>query len=414
MNLGASRRSLWLDPGFGASGDMILGCLIGLGAPIEAIESGLAKLAIEGWTLDHEITLRCSLSADRALVDANDDEHHRSWSTIDALLTDAGLPAEVERGSRATFRRLAEVEAAIHRIEIDQVHFHEVGAVDAIVDIVGGWLALDALGIDEVTVGPVGLGHGSVGAAHGRLPVPAPATAELLVGAPVRPLDVEAETVTPTGAALLATMASGWGPIPAGVLVASARGAGGRDPRDYPNVVTGHLIEAATSGQDKAGGIERQPSVVISTNLDDVSPEVLAHAIARCLAVGADDAWAVPVTMKKGRPGVELHVLCQPDRLERLRHTVASETGTLGLRTAAVTKHVLSRRFETVEVRGRSIDVKIGPHGFKPEYDDVAAAAEALAIPVRQLAAEAVAAFLAGREGQEFANGPRSGQTRYQ
>ena len=411
MNHSGNRRSLWLDPGFGASGDMILGCLIGLGAPIDVIESGLGALAIDGWTLEHETTLRCSLSADRALVAAAQDHHHRSWTTIDGLLAGAGLPDRVESGSRATFRRLGEVEAAIHRIDIDQVHFHEVGAVDAIVDIVGSWLALDALDVDHVTVGPVGLGHGSVGAAHGRLPVPAPATAELLAGAPVRPLDVEAETVTPTGAALLATMASGWGPIPAGVLVTSARGAGGRDPQDYPNVVSGYLIEPSASA-DQTGGIDQQRSVVISTNLDDVSPEIVGHTIARCLAAGADDAWATPVVMKKGRPGVELHVLSPPDRSEGLRQLVMAETGTLGLRTNTVTKHVSPRRFETVTVRGRSIEVKIGPHGFKPEYEDVAAAAEALELPVRQVSAEAVAAFLAARSTQRFANDPGPGQTR--
>ncbi len=411
MNHSGNRRSLWLDPGFGASGDMILGCLIGLGAPMEVIGSGLGALAIDGWTLEHEATLRCSLSADRALVAAEEDHHHRSWTTIDALLAGAGLADRVETGSRATFRRLGEVEAAIHGIDIDQVHFHEVGAVDAIVDIVGSWLALDALEVDHVTVGPVGLGHGSVGAAHGRLPVPAPATAELLTGAPIRPLDVEAETVTPTGAALLATMASGWGPIPAGVLVASARGAGGRDPQDYPNVVTGYLIEPAVSA-DQTGGIDQQRSVVISTNLDDVSPEIVGHTIARCLAAGADDAWATPVVMKKGRPGVELHVLSPPDRSEGLRQLVMAETGTLGLRTSTVTKHVSPRRFETVTVRGRPIEVKIGPHGFKPEYEDVAAAAEALELPVRQVSAEAVAAFLAARSARGFANDPGPGQTR--
>ncbi|MGB5756630.1 MAG: nickel insertion protein, partial [Acidimicrobiales bacterium] len=208
-----------------------------------------------------------------------------------------------------------------------------------------------------------------------------------------------------------ATMASGWGPIPAGVLVASARGAGGRDPQDYPNVVTGYLIEPAVSA-DQTGGIDQQRSVVISTNLDDVSPEIVGHTIARCLAAGADDAWATPVVMKKGRPGVELHVLSPPDRSEGLRQLVMAETGTLGLRTSTVTKHVSPRRFETVTVRGRPIEVKIGPHGFKPEYEDVAAAAEALELPVRQVSAEAVAAFLAARSARGFANDPGPGQTR--
>ncbi len=388
---GRAGKVLWLDPRFGASGDMILGTLLGLGAPVDRVRRGLQALDVDGWTLDIEPAMRCSLAATRAVVASDEGHHHRTWSSIDAMLAGSGLPDPVKAGSRRTFRRLGEVEAGIHRVDIDSVHFHEVGAIDAIVDIVGSWLALDALGVLAVIVGPVGLGHGSVGAAHGTLPVPAPATAELLIGAAVTPVDVAAETVTPTGAALLATMADRWGPIPAGVLLATVRGAGGRDPDHYPNVLTGYLLAIDAGGAEPT--IEQQPAVLLTTNLDDVTPEVIANTIARCLAEGADDAWASPIVMKKGRPAVELSVLCREGLAHRLRDLVMAETATLGLRVQPTTKHVAPRRFETTTVRGQSIAIKVGPFGIKPEYDDLKEASEKLGIPVRQLATEALMAY---------------------
>lgn len=380
---------LWLDPGFGASGDMVLGTLIGLGAPVDEIVAGLAALAVDGWTLGHEQVTRGSIGADRAVVTTVEQHHHRTWTSIDRLLAGSDLPAAVVDGARTTFRRLGEVEAGIHHTTIDEVHFHEVGAVDAIVDIVGCWLALDLLGSPRVTVGPIGLGHGTVEAAHGTLPLPAPATAELLVGAAVKPVPVEAETVTPTGAALLATMADRWGPMPTGTLLALARGAGGRDPDAYPNVLTGYLLASAVTGLD--GPAAATAAIVVTTNVDDVTPEVVGHLIARCLDLGADDAWATPIVMKKSRPAVELSVLCRPALLDTMMATIFAETGTLGLRTLPVTKHVLPRRSEAVEVRGHTIRMKVGPYNVKPEYEDLAAAAAALDEPIRGLSAEAIA-----------------------
>lgn len=389
--MAAGTPALWLDPGFGASGDMMLGTLIGLGAPIEAVRDGLASLPVTGWTIGWETTLRGSLASGRAIVSSEEQSHHRSWSSIDAMLVDAGLPDRVETGARRTFRRLGEVEAGIHNVSIDEVHFHEVGAVDAIVDVVGCWLALDALDVTEVISGPVGLGRGSVEAAHGRLPIPAPATAELLVGTDVRPVDVDAETITPTGAALLVTMADRWGPIPAGRLVGTARGAGGRNPEHYPNVITGYVIEQPISGGTGDGQVT--DAVVITTNLDDVTPETVGHTIGRCLAAGADDAWATPIVMKKSRPAVELHVLCNQNMVQSLQQLVFAETGTLGMRTASVTKTALDRRFEAVTVRDQTVRMKIGPYGAKPEYEDLAAAAEATGIPLKTLTAEALTSF---------------------
>ncbi len=413
----AVRHTLWLDPGFGASGDMMLGTLIGLGAPMEEIRTGLRSLAVDGWTVEHEDVQRCGLRCTRALVSTTEGHHHRTWSSIDSMLADSSLPSDAKRGARATFRRLGEVEAAIHSVTIDDVHFHEVGAVDAIVDIVGSWLALGAIGIDRVVCGPVGLGHGTTTAAHGRLPIPAPATTDLLIGADVKPVDVAAETITPTGAALLVTMASGWGPMPAGRLVGSSRGAGGRDPEHYPNALSGYLLETADLGPRKRPGDGRtiEHAVTVTTNLDDVTPEIIGHTIGRCLDVGAADAWARPIVMKKARPGFELNVLCSPELLDTVTALIFAETATLGLRTTAVTKHVLPRRFEDVIVRGQTIAIKVGPHGAKPEFEDLVQAASALECTVRELASLAMMAFYSSAErpdsAGELAKSEIAGQT---
>jgi uncharacterized protein (TIGR00299 family) protein len=382
--------TLWIDPSFGASGDMLLGALVGLGADVETLRAGLASLPVAGWTIESSPTTRCGLSANRVTVTTDEDHHHRGWSDIDAMLAAAdALPQRVRDGARRTFRRLGEIEAAAHDVPIDAVHFHEVGAVDAIVDIVGVWFALDLLGVTDVVSGPVGLGHGTVRGAHGVLPVPAPATAALLAGAPVRGLDVEMETCTPTGAALLATLGT-WGAIPSGVLAAQARGAGGRDPAGHPNVVTAHLLHTDPAGA-VTGSATVVTAVLLETNLDDVTPEVIGHTIDRLLAAGADDAWAVPIVMKKSRPAFELRVLCAPAAATSLRSVLSEETGTLGIRERSVAKHVQPRRVDEVEIGGVTVRVKVGPHGAKPEHDDLVAAAGATGRPLRELAAEALA-----------------------
>ncbi len=407
-------RALWLDPGFGASGDMLLGTLLGLGAPLDKVRADIAGLGVTGWSIDVESVLRAGIAATRAIVvtDAHDHDHpdghdhdhpeHRAWSTIDRLLAGAALPDRVKVGARATFELLGRVEAGIHGVTIDEVHFHEVGALDAIVDIVGSWSALHHLGIDEVTSGPVGVGNGMIQAAHGRLPAPAPATVELLAGAAaIRPVDWASETVTPTGAALLRTMVGRWGPVPAGHLVAFSRGAGGRNPATHPNVLGALLVgtddePVAAAPAGTGVGLSARPrteaALVLATNLDDVTPELLGHLLTRLLDAGADDAWVVPIGMKKNRPGHELRVLCRPDRADSLETVIFAETGTLGLRRELVAKQVLERTWRTVTVRGQAIRVKLGPHGAKAEHDDLATASRATGAPLRLLGAEAVAA----------------------
>jgi pyridinium-3,5-bisthiocarboxylic acid mononucleotide nickel chelatase len=398
-------KSLWIDPRFGASGDMLLGALIAAGADQAAVIAGLQQLGVDGWTIEVSAVTRGGISATRAHVVAPEQPVARRWIEIDGIIARSALSAAVSTGCRATFRRLGEVEAAQHNVDIADVHFHEVGALDAIIDIVGVWIAVELLGVNEIVVGPVGLGHGMVESAHGLLPLPAPATAALLVGAPIAPLDVAMETVTPTGAALLVALANRWGSLPGGTLHAVARGAGSRDPHAYPNVVTvmimssndegpvansgsGHTIEPELWPRLDADS-HGEPAAVIATNIDDVTPEVLGHVIAKLIASGASDVWVTPVLMKKGRPAHVVELLTSLDQADAMRSLLVRETGSLGTRTTIVTKHALERSTTSVEVRGHPISVKVGPYGAKPEYDDLVALAERLDVPLRVLADEA-------------------------
>lgn len=381
---------LWIDPSFGASGDMFLGALSGLlgDEAAELLETGLGTLGVEGYSLTSEMVTRNGISARRVGVSTERTEHARRWSDIDVMLANTALSERVQTGARATFRRLGLTEAAQHNVELEDVHFHEVGAIDAIVDIVGTWILFDELveqfEITHVATGPVGLGHGTVNAAHGTLPLPAPATASLLMGMAVKPLDTATETCTPTGAALLAELSQAAGPLPAGVLRAVARGAGGRNPDTHPNVLSVYVVEDTRPAPQ---------AIVLATNIDDATPEVLANTIRVLLDAGADDAWLVPIVMKKGRQANELRVLCTPGLSARLRVVMHLETGTLGIREEAVHKHVLDRSFEQVTVRDQPIMMKVSEYGAKPEFDDLERASIATGIPVRQLSLEAHEAF---------------------
>lgn len=410
----AAPRGLWINPAVGVAGDMLLAALLDAGADPDTVRGLLGSLDIRDWTLDSGPTTRRGITATAVKVSAPDGDRHRSWSTIDAMLADADLPGPVRDGTRATFHRLARAEADVHDIAIDEVHFHEVGAVDAIIDVVGAWAALFDLGMPTVTSAPVGLGVGMAPMAHGTMAVPAPATLELLRGFPTVPVDATAETATPTGAALLTTMAAGWGPLPAGTISSVGRGAGAWDPATHANVVTvvrfdpldrtlasddGDGLGGDGLGGDGLGGDDGLDatvvgSVIIETTVDDVTPEVLGHLLDRALGAGADDAWVLPVTMKKSRPGHQVRILCRPTLAAAMRRLVASETGTLGLREWQIVKHELARACDEVTVGGHLVRIKTGPFGAKPEHDDVVAAAAALGRPARDIAAEALSRLI--------------------
>ena len=384
--------SLWIDPSFGASGDMLLGAFAEMITDPERALSPLRDLAVEDWEIDFEKTLRNGLNATKAKVTYRKASTGRKWNEIDVLLKDSSLPTRVTEGSRRTFRLLAEVEAEQHGVAVDDVHFHEVGAVDAILDVVGTWLLRFALedeagAIDEIVVGAVGLGSGSVKASHGTLPLPAPATIGLLKDCPVTNVRTTTETCTPTGAALLLSMANRWGNISSGYIRKSSRGAGTRNPDDYPNVISMVLTENSdTQASSKT-------KYLIETNVDDVTPEILAITIEKLLAEGAEDAWITPIIMKKGRPGQEIKVLCNSDDLHSLQDLLLASTGSLGCRIIQVAKTELARSIETITLYGETVNIKVGPYGAKPEQTDLLRIAEKKNLPLKQVANEANLAF---------------------
>ncbi len=367
----------WFHPVSGIAGDMALGALLDAGADFDAVVATIEGLGVDGWSLDTERVQRSSLAATRAVVDAPEHHHHRHWSDIRDMLTVAELPERVRSRALQVFEALAVAEAAVHGINPEEVHFHEVGALDAIVDIVGVCAALESLGVDRVCSAPVTVGVGSIRAAHGVLPNPAPAVVRLLEGRPTVGVDIDLELTTPTGAAIIAALAESVGPMPEMTVGATGFGAGTRDLPGRPNVTQVVLGEL---GEDPGGqaGVLSEELVELSTNLDDVTGELLAHTIDTLLADGALDAWATPAVMKKGRPAHVLHILCRPTDHRRLAGVVFRLTGTLGIRERRVTRHAQPRSTITVDVDGQPVTVKLGPERAKAEFDDVVTAAAAL------------------------------------
>ena len=385
----------WLDVGAGASGDMLLGALVDAGVPLALLQDAVDAVGVEPVALSAEPVVRGGLGALRVHVQVSDRAQGRTWADVQALLRRAALAPSVRELALDVFGRLAAAEGAVHRVPPEQVHFHEVGALDAVADVVGAAAGLVALGLTRLTASPVALGSGSTRGAHGPLPVPAPAVLALLAGAPVLAGPVPHESTTPTGAAVLAAVVDDWGPLPPMSLVRTGTGAGGRDPAEAANVV--RLVLGEPAGQS-AG------AVLLETNVDDLDPRVWPSVLAALLAAGAHDAWLAPVLMKKGRPAHVLSVLAPPDRVPGLREVVFRSTPTLGLREQPVARTVLERRLDEVDVLGQPVRVKRGLLAGRvvtsqPEWEDVAAAAGALGRPVREVLALAVVAAHADGPG---------------
>lgn len=383
-------NTLWVNPFNGIAGDMMLGALIDAGADVERIELALGGVDIDGWALSVDSVERQGVLAANLSVEVEDDQPERRAAEIIDLIGRAPLPERVVARSVAVFAELARAEGEVHGQDPADVHFHEVGGIDAIVDVVGTCLALEQLGVDRIVVGPVAVGHGAITAAHGIMPNPAPATVALLMGWPVVGLDIGLELTTPTGAAIVAALGES-GPIPPMRPTASGFGAGDAEPPTIPNVLHVMLgeVDAATA----------EHLVVLETNVDDASGETLAHSVGRLLDSGALDAWITPILMKKGRPAHVVSALVPPSRAESLGAVLLRETGSLGYRRFGVDRLAQPRRLETVDVEGQPIRVKITPHTVKAEHDDVTTAAAVLDRPAREIAAQAEAAWRAHDSG---------------
>jgi hypothetical protein len=378
----------WLDLAAGASGDMLLGALVDAGVPLEVLAGAVAALPVEEIRLDTEPVTRHGLGATRVHVRAPDSAHHRTWPDVRTILAEARLVPPVRDGALAVFERLAVAEGRVHRISPDEVHFHEVGALDALADVVGVIAGFEHLGLTRLTASPVALGSGSARGAHGVVPVPGPAVLELLAGIPVVAGAVPAEMCTPTGAALVAHLVDEWTTLPPMRVERVGTGAGGRDPVELPNVVRLVLgSEAAGAGNP----------VVLETNVDDLDPRLWPGVLDTLFAAGASDAWLTPILMKKGRPAHTLSALCRPEVVPAVQAAVFAATPSIGLRIVPVGKVALERTQATVDVLGGQVGVKIATDddrvvNVSVEYEDVAALARELGLPVKEVLRSATAA----------------------
>ncbi len=376
----------------GASGDMCLGALVSAGWPAAALQAVPVRLKLEGVQVEVVPVRRGALAATQVQVRAAGPQPHRHLRHVDAMIEAGDFGAPVREGAHAVFRRLAEAEAEVHGSTVEKVHFHEVGAVDALVDVVGTLEGLHALGVEEVYASALPLGNGFVDCEHGRMPVPAPATALLVRGAPIVPSDVQAELLTPTGAALLTTLVRRWGPPPPHTLERVGTGAGGRDLKEQPNVLRLMIGEA------EGGAPLRRRVAVLETALDDENPQFVAALIPRLLEDGALDAMVIPNLMKKGRPGLWLVVVADPAQAEALAQRLLRDTSSLGVRVRHDERLELERRVVEVDTRFGRVQVKVAkvPGGAEravPEFESVRAASERSGCPLREVAEEALAAW---------------------
>ena len=376
----------------GAGGDMIVGALLDAGADFAALQQQLARLSVNGLAVRKELVTRGGIAGTRFHVDIEHHEHvHRHLSDVLAIIERAKLSAAVTAKAGRIFRRLAAAEAKVHRVDIEQVHFHEVGAIDSIADIVGACVAMELLGIEKIICSPIPLGSGSVTCEHGLLPVPPPATVELMIGAAIAPCDIKQEMTTPTAAAIFTALAGGYGTMPKMDVAAVGYGAGSRDAGPLPNLLRVYVGSESDDG-------DSDTVVELSANIDDCSGEILGATIEKLLSAGCVDAWACPIIMKKSRPAWMLSALCFERDASAAEGIIFSETTTFGIRRRTCSRGKLRRCFQNVETRYGPIRIKIGMRGgacvtASPEFADCAAAAAAHHVSVKEVMAEAMAIY---------------------
>jgi uncharacterized protein (TIGR00299 family) protein len=390
-------RTLYFDCFAGASGDMILGALIDAGVEPESFKQQLSLLGVTGYTIGFETVDRSGMSATYARVQTPHEHAHRHLADILKIIYDSRLSNNVKDRAAKIFSRLAEAEARVHNEPIEQVHFHEVGALDAIIDVVGAAIGFELLEIDRFVSSPLHVGSGTVEMEHGRFPVPPPAVTELLKGVPFYASDVTGELVTPTGAAIITTVCNAYGPVPLLKLEHTGYGAGTREYPRFPNAL--RVLVGEEEKGTRASIVSADERLwMIETNLDDISPQILGHVMERAFELGALDCFFTSVQMKKNRPGVLLSILCRDEERATLSELLFSETTTLGIRAYEVERRALERDIVTVETQYGSIDVKVGQLNghiinVMPEYDHCRQAARAAKVPLRVVEEAARNAF---------------------
>jgi uncharacterized protein (TIGR00299 family) protein len=372
-------KTIYFDCPTGISGDMCLGAFVDLGVDVERIKKELRKLPVKGYTITATRQRRQGIAGTRFRVKASRATRQRTYEDIKRLIEKSGLSAEVKRLSLEIFKNLAKAESKVHAVALKKVHFHEVGAVDSIVDVVGTAVAVTSLGSVRVRSSAIPLGSGWVKTEHGRLPVPAPATLELARGLPVVPSPINSELTTPTGAAIIKTLVENFGGIPPMTVEATGYGIGGKDFKEAPNLVRIIMGEEDVKGENL---------VQMETNIDDMSPQIAGHLMERLLKAGALEVFFTPVQMKKSRPGLLLTILTEQKNREKLLDIVFSESTTIGVRSYPVEKRCLERKLEKVKTRWGTVRVKVSlkdgkPVNLQPEYEDCKALAEKRKVPLK-------------------------------
>lgn len=390
-------KTLYFDCFAGASGDMILGAMVAAGVDAHTLREQLSLLNVEGFKIDFETVDRSGLSATYARVETVHEHKHRHLSHIRRIIEESGVSDAAKNLSLRIFTRLAEAEARVHNEPIEKVHFHEVGALDAIVDVVGAAICFDLLKIDRFVSSPLHVGSGMIKMAHGNFPVPPPAVAELLRGVPFYSGDIKGELLTPTGAAIITTVCKDFGPIPQIKTDRTGYGAGTREYENFPNVL--RVLIGETETADAAS----ERLWMIETNLDDASPQIVGHVMDRVFELGALDCYFTPVQMKKNRPGVLLSVLCGPEEKEAVIKLLFVETTTLGVRSYEVERRALRRSIVQVETQYGPISVKVAHLNGRvvnemPEFEQCRQAAIRADVPLK-LVEEAARIALAKSRG---------------
>ncbi|HEX8396157.1 MAG TPA: nickel pincer cofactor biosynthesis protein LarC [Pyrinomonadaceae bacterium] len=392
-------KTLYFDCFAGASGDMILGALVALGIDREILIEQLKLLNLDGWQIEFSTVDRSGISANFARVTVPHEHQHRHLHTIVKIISDSGLSETVKKRAIQIFTKLAEAEARVHGIAIEKVHFHEVGAMDAILDVVGACVGFEMLGVERFVSSKLNVGSGFVRMAHGNFPIPPPAVVELLKEkrAPVYSTEITGELLTPTGAAIISTVCEEFGVLDDLQIEKTGYGAGSREYKDFPNVL--RLIFGETNNEQRTTNNEQiEKLTLLETNIDDLSPEISGFVLERAFAAGALDVWFAPIVMKKSRPAVQISILCRPADKEKFLQLLFRETSTLGVRETEIKRYALPRETVRVETVFGAIDVKAAKSNGKilkaaPEYEQCRAAALEFDVPLREVERAALKAF---------------------